>query len=72
MVTAVLSAIHKRHPELQWRPFFDVLAGGPYLRTALQGGLPVNGILESMRESLEDFSLRRPRLYQTLEERERL
>ena len=71
-VVALLSAIHKRHPELEWRPFFDALAGGPALRQAIQKGLPAREIMGSVEEQIAAFDRMRPRLYQTVEERERL
>lgn len=71
-VVALLRAIHQRHSELEWRPFFDALAGGPKLRQAIQKGVPVPEIMGPIEEALKAFDRTRPRLYQTVEERERL
>jgi uncharacterized protein YbbC (DUF1343 family) len=71
-VVALLSALHKKHSELEWRPFFDALAGGPSLRKAIQQGAPLQEILGPLEEEVKRFDRNRPRLYQTVEERERL
>ena len=68
-VVALISAIHRQHRELEWKPFFDTLAGGPWLREQIQAGRSAHEISESCREELARFDAARPRLYKTLEER---
>lgn len=66
---ALISAIQHCHPELEWKPFFDTLAGGPWLREQLQAGRSALDIAESIRGDLAAFDAARPRLYPTLDER---
>ena len=61
---ALLAAIHETHGQkLEWKPFFDVLAGGPGLRKALQGDLSAGRYLEGLRKSLDLYNKTRPRVY---------
>lgn len=65
----IIGAISQCHPELEWDAFFDLLAGGPWLREQIVSGRPARDIVESLRKDLEAFDASRPRLYDTLEER---
>lgn len=61
---ALLQAIHLRHPDrLEWKPFFDTLAGGEDLRFAIQSGLKVDRYLKSIEPELRAFDRRRPKRY---------
>lgn len=68
-VLELISTIHRRHQELEWKSFFDTLAGGPWIREQIQAGAPVSGMLESIREELAAFELTRPKRYPALDER---
>ena len=61
---ALLGAIRQRHPnEFQWTRFFDVLAGGPALRTWIENGTPTADILARIRPELDAFAAALPRRY---------
>ena len=46
LAVAVLAQLAKRHrDQLQWKPSFDVLAGGPWLREQILSGRPAADIL---------------------------
>ena len=62
-VWALIAAIRRHHAELEWSPFFDTLAGGPWLREQIQSGRPVGESLDRMREHRTTFDAARPRLY---------
>jgi uncharacterized protein YbbC (DUF1343 family) len=62
-VLALIGAIWRRHPELEWSPFFDTLAGGPWIREQIQAGRPVSDSLVRIREDLAAFDTKRPPLY---------
>ena len=65
-VTAVIAAIHKHHAaELEWLPFFDTLAGGPWLREQLQAGMGAEEIAVKTRPQLDAFDAERPKQYLT-------
>jgi uncharacterized protein YbbC (DUF1343 family) len=62
-VLALIGAIWRRHPELEWSPFFDTLAGGPWLREQIQAGVPVADSLVRINEGWAAFDAIRPQLY---------
>ena len=66
---AVLCAIYEQHPEMEFAPFFDTLAGGPWLRQQIQSGRAASGIVREIAPALVAFEAERPRLYPTLRER---
>ena len=66
---ALFSALRRTHPgEFECLPFFDTLAGGPWLRAQLESGRPPGEIVEAMRPALDAFGKKRPRRYATLAE----
>lgn len=67
-VVALISAIYKTHPQLKWELFFDVLAGGPWLREQIQAGATGSQIADTLLPALEAFDAKRPKRYSTLEE----
>lgn len=69
---AVISAALQCHPELEWEPVFDTLAGGPWLRGQILAGRPAAEIVAETLPALAAFDASRPRLYATLEERARV
>ncbi len=69
LTVAVLVELVKRHKDqLQWKPSFDVLAGGPWLREQFMAGRPAADILSETAAELAAFDDARPRLYSTSEE----
>ena len=61
---ALLHAIRETHEtQLEWKPFFDTLAGGPGLRKALEAGIPPQKYLEDLQPSLAAYDKSRPRRY---------
>lgn len=62
-VLALIGAIWRRHPELEWTPFFDTLAGGPWIREQIQSGCSCSDSLVGIREDLAAFDTKRPLLY---------
>jgi len=67
---ALLAAMHRRHRDkLEWKPFFDTLAGGPALRQAILGGMDASAYVESLTPALARFDATRPKLYRTSSER---
>jgi uncharacterized protein YbbC (DUF1343 family) len=62
-VLTLIGAIWRRHPELEWSPFFDTLAGGPWIREQIQAGRPVSDSLVRIQEDLAAFDTKRPLLY---------
>jgi len=60
---AIIGAIHALHPELEWLPVFDTLAGGPRLREHLQAGRPAADLVASFEAEQIRFDAARPRLY---------
>ena len=61
---ALLSAMHRFHrDEMTWRDFFDTLAGGDALRTAIQSGVDTETYLYSISAARESFVKRRPSIY---------
>jgi uncharacterized protein YbbC (DUF1343 family)/CubicO group peptidase (beta-lactamase class C family) len=65
MVTvALLHALHEVHGDaLQYNPFFDTLAGGPWLREQLQRGAALKDIAQACEEQCRGFALQQMRLY---------
>jgi uncharacterized protein YbbC (DUF1343 family) len=63
-VLALIAAIWRRHSELEWTPFFDTLAGGPWIREQIQSGHPCSESLVCRRENLAAFDTKRPLLYE--------
>ncbi len=66
---ALIGAIHKRHDELAWAPFFDTLAGGPWLREQILSGQPAREIAAGLQAELAAFDAKRPQLYDSLSRR---
>ena len=66
LAVALLGAIRKTHPEeLEWRPFFDTLAGGAELRQRICQGESAEDLCEAWTGELGDFDRRRPKCYLT-------
>jgi uncharacterized protein YbbC (DUF1343 family) len=66
LAVAVLAELVKRHKDqIQWKPNFDVLAGGPWLRGQLSAGRPAAGIIAETAADLAAFDAARPKLYST-------
>tara|TARA_R110001592_G_scaffold58900_4_gene178706 strand:- start:810 stop:2276 length:1467 start_codon:yes stop_codon:yes gene_type:complete len=60
----LLRAMAKIHPkELVWRDFFDTLAGGDGLRSAIQAGVSTSNYLDSIRSEQTKFKRLRPTIY---------
>jgi len=69
LTVAVLAELVKRHrDQLQWKPHFDTLAGGPWLREQLTAGRSAADILAETAAELAAFDAARPKLYSTSEE----
>ncbi len=69
LAVALLSVMRRVHPDrFAFTPFFDTLAGGPWLREQLEAGRPAAEIIEAIQPALEAFDKRRPRRYGTLME----
>lgn len=61
---ALLSAIHARHGgTLEWKPFFDTLAGSDELRRRIQRGTSAANMDEAWRPALQAFAAQRPMRY---------
>jgi uncharacterized protein YbbC (DUF1343 family) len=66
MVYALLLALHREHGDtMEWKPFFDTLAGGDGVRKAIQSGTSAVAYLQSIDETLQRFARERPRRYTT-------
>ena len=64
LAAALLSAIRRLHPdEFAWKESFDILAGGPSLRKAIERGDSAREIVTGYDLALERFDRKRPRLY---------
>lgn len=62
---ALLCAIRKRHEKkLEWKPSFDVLAGGNDLRRRIEEGQSAKEIIAASEDALRSFNAARPRIYQ--------
>jgi uncharacterized protein YbbC (DUF1343 family) len=61
---ALIAAIRERHKrEFEWGASFDVLAGGPALRQALEQGVPPRALVEQWTPALRAFDATRPKRY---------
>jgi hypothetical protein len=61
----LLRAIRKQHPRhFEWKPFFDVLAGGEKLRIGLEQDRPAADIVAQYSPQLDAFAGSRPRRYE--------
>ncbi len=66
LAVGLLAELVKRHKDqLQWKPNFDTLAGGPWLREQLQAGRAAADILAQSAAELTAFDTARPKLYAT-------
>ena len=64
LAIALISATRERHgSEFQWSSSFDVLAGGPALRQAIERGVPPRDMVESWQPALTAFDAQRPKRY---------
>ncbi len=64
---ALLRAIAQRHQkELEWKTFFDTLAGGTWLREQIQSGVPALELVQGLTAEHEQFDRLRPKRYNTL------
>lgn len=64
LACGLLRAIHEVHGEqLEWKPFFDTLAGGPTLGAHLRGPRPLAAYFDSLQPALAAYEKARPRLY---------
>ena len=69
LAVALLRAIRRRHPkDFAWDPFFDTLAGGPWLRGRIEAGARALAIIEEITPSLKAFDTARPKRYQSTAE----
>ena len=69
LALALLRAILTTHPDqLTFLPFFDTLAGGPWLREQLQAHKPTHKIIVGIAPQLEAFDAIRPKRYKTMPE----
>ena len=69
LAVAVLAELVKRHgDQLQWKPNFDVLAGGPWLREQIVAGRSAMDINALIRDELAAFDVARPKRYSTTAE----
>lgn len=69
LAVALLCALHRRHKDrLEWKPFFDTLAGGPDLRELIQRGASAADITAVAEPGLAAFDAARPKLYSTTTE----
>jgi uncharacterized protein YbbC (DUF1343 family) len=65
LVYALLLAMQKHHKkQLEWKPFFDTLAGGDGVRNAIQSGTSSASYLKSIEADLLRFEEARPKRYQ--------
>lgn len=66
LTVAVLRAVQEVHSaQLQFKPFFDTLAGGPWLRQQLESGTPLPDIADACEAQCQSFAARRVSLYPT-------
>jgi uncharacterized protein YbbC (DUF1343 family) len=66
LAVALLQAIHEKHgDQLEWRNFFDTLAGGPRLRKQILRGISALEIAASFEAEHKRFEEIRPRRYET-------
>jgi len=66
LACALLRAIQQTHEKnLEWKPFFDTLAGGEALRRAIQSGIKTEDYVQSLDAELARFDAARPRRYET-------
>jgi uncharacterized protein YbbC (DUF1343 family) len=64
LAVALLAAIRRYHStELQFKPFFDTLAGGPWLREQIEAGKSAPWVEKQSQKSLAAFDAVRPRIY---------
>ncbi len=64
LAVALIQSIRARpRGEFKWGASFDVLAGGPDLRTRIEAGQSASEIVEAYRPQLEAFDRKRPKLY---------
>ena len=69
LAAALLRAIRLRHPDaFEWTPFFDILAGGPWLRERINAGVKALDLVQELAPDLDAFDRKRPRRYATLGE----
>jgi uncharacterized protein YbbC (DUF1343 family) len=69
LAVAVLAELVKRHrDQLQWKPNFDTLAGGPWLREQIMAGRPAADIISETAAELAAFDAVRPKRYATTAE----
>lgn len=61
---ALIDAIRRRHRDVfEFGPSFDVLAGGPALREALERDVAPGDLIEAWRPALAAFDAKRPKRY---------
>ena len=61
---ALLRAIYRRHHDIfHWGKSFDVLTGGPSLRTAIESGATTAEIVRTFEADLQTFDVKRPKRY---------
>ncbi|MBI4557388.1 MAG: DUF1343 domain-containing protein [Candidatus Hydrogenedentes bacterium] len=64
LTLALLAAIHRVHPrKIEWKKNFDVLAGSPELRIAIEHELSPRDIVAAWAPALKEFDKTRPRRY---------
>lgn len=64
VAVALLSAIRRLHgTRLEWKPYFHVLAGGPWLHKQIKDGVPALDIAHGLEGDLAAFERHRPKLY---------
>jgi uncharacterized protein YbbC (DUF1343 family) len=69
MIVALLRAIARTHgPQLEFLPFFDTLAGGPWLREQILADAPLDGIASECARQCAEFQSRRIKLYASSQE----
>jgi len=69
MSVALLRAIARAHgPQLEFLPFFDTLAGGPWLREQIVADTPLDAIARECTRQCAEFQSRRVKLYPTSQE----
>ena len=65
MVLALIQAIRAHHPsQFEWKPMFNLLAGGPTLRRELEAGDSALTIVDRHAGALESFRERIPKQYE--------
>lgn len=66
---AMLRAIRRIHPgQLSFKPSFDLLAGGPWLREQIEKDTPALELTQGLEKELREFDQKRPKLYPTMQE----